>query len=299
VSVSAQSPQSTESATLQIQKLDVAHLPNAIRLHPKVISGGQPEGSLGFRELQQLGVKTVISVDGAQPDVTTAKQFGMRYVHLPHGYDGISNERVQHLAKAVQDLDGPIYIHCHHGKHRSPAAATAACIANGFVDPASSASILEFAGTSPNYQGLYAAVAAVKRVTPNELAALECDFPESAKLPPMAEAMVRLEHTHDRLKQFSSNGWQPLPKHPDLDAAHEALLLTEHFTEMLRLPENKKYPPSFQSLLIESETQGKELDKAIRAWKQAGSPLPAPKTIRESFDALNRNCVACHRAHRD
>src|SRR5687768_16523197 len=70
-----------------------APVPDQGRLHnghvvtAKVISGAQPEGEASFRALGELGVKTIISVDGAQPDVAGAKQFGMRYVHLPIGYD--------------------------------------------------------------------------------------------------------------------------------------------------------------------------------------------------------------------
>ena len=36
-----------------------------------------------------------------------AKKYGMRYVHLPHGYDGIPEERIAELAKAVRDLPQP------------------------------------------------------------------------------------------------------------------------------------------------------------------------------------------------
>ena len=50
----------------------------------------------------RLGVKTVISVDGAKPDVDLAKKHGMRYVHLPHGYDGVPDDRAKELAKAVR-----------------------------------------------------------------------------------------------------------------------------------------------------------------------------------------------------
>src|SRR5690349_14774854 len=50
------------------ERLPVAHLPNALRVHEKVISGGLPEGENGFRELAELGVQTIISVDGARPD---------------------------------------------------------------------------------------------------------------------------------------------------------------------------------------------------------------------------------------
>src|SRR5262245_15845815 len=111
-----QPPASGNGSTKQIvaapaQRIEVQHLPNAYRLHDRVISGGLPEGEAAFKELQALGIRTVISVDGAKPDVELARKFGMRYVHLPHGYDGIPKERAKELAKAVRDLDGPIYIH--------------------------------------------------------------------------------------------------------------------------------------------------------------------------------------------
>jgi protein tyrosine phosphatase (PTP) superfamily phosphohydrolase (DUF442 family) len=252
-----------DTTNFEIQRLAVSHLPNAIQIHPKVISGGLPDGELAFKELKQLGVKTIISVDGAQPDLVLAKQYGLRYVHLPHGYDGIAENRVKELAKAVLSLDGPIYIHCHHGKHRSPAAATAACITAGLINPSASKAILKLAGTSENYIGLFASVAKASKADQEELDAIRADFPESAKLPAMAEAMVAIEHTHDHLKQFSAASWKALPKHPDIDAAYEALLLTEHFAELLRLPIVAEHPDGFIRSLQESEIKSKELDASI------------------------------------
>ena len=37
-------------------KLVSQHLPNPVRLHPKVISGGLPEGDAAFQELADLGI---------------------------------------------------------------------------------------------------------------------------------------------------------------------------------------------------------------------------------------------------
>src|SRR5262249_7822843 len=97
-------------------------LHNVFRVSDKLYSGSVPEGELGFRTLQALGIRTVISVDGARPDAATARRFGLRYVHLPFGYDGCPTARALEIIRAVRDLPGPIYLHCHHGKHRSPAA---------------------------------------------------------------------------------------------------------------------------------------------------------------------------------
>ena len=278
-------------------KLNARHLPNAIQVHEKVISGGQPEGEQGFRELKELGVKTILSVDGAKPNIPLATQFGLRYVHLPHGYNGIEPERIAELAKAVRDLDGPIYIHCHHGKHRSPAAAAVACVSAGLIEPGSTRSILKIAGTSEHYRGLFESVEAAKRLPDNVLDSMPNEFPELAKLPPMAEAMVSLEHTYDHLKKLADSGWKPLASHPALDPAHEALLLREHFTEMLRMEDVTQREEGFRRLLIESESDAKLLENSIRQKNQALSHLN--NVASESFVRISTNCTNCHRQYRD
>ena len=89
-------------------RVEAGHLPNAICIHERIISGGLPDGEAAFEELKSLRVKTIISVDGAKPNLALAAKYGMRYVHLPHGYNGISDEHAVQLAKAVYNFDGPI-----------------------------------------------------------------------------------------------------------------------------------------------------------------------------------------------
>ena len=281
------------------QKLTLAHLPNAIQIHQKVISGGQPDGEEAFRELRELGVRTIISVDGAKPDLQLAKKYGMKYVHLPHSYDGIPDERAKQLAKAVRDLDGPIYIHCHHGRHRSPTAAAVACVAAGLIDQSVSLTVLKTAGTSENYRGLYQSAESARNLGDAILDAVESDFPEVTKLPPLAEAMVNLEHTQDRLKEIAAADWNSPPNYPDIDPTHEALLMKEHFTEMLRIDSVATEPGKFQEMLRDSETACGELEAALQHWKAAKLNPPIPETINAAFDRITKNCTACHRQFRD
>lgn len=282
----------------QVEKLSVEHLPNAYRIHPKVISGGLPDGDAGFAELKALGVKTVISVDGAKPDVEQAKKHGMRYVHLPHGYDGIPEARAKELAKAVRDLEGPVYIHCHHGKHRSPAAAVVACVSAGLIPPDGATSILHAAGTSPNYRGLYQSAESARTFEKKLLDELEAEFPAVAPIPPMAEAMIGIEHAHDHLKAFAMNDWRKLEKHPDLEPAHEALLLREHFTELMRTEAAQSESEGFQKLLAEGETAAQSLEDAVRAWQENETP-EAAASAKLALETVNKNCAACHKTYRD
>ena len=300
-SCSAQEETTSPAATRVAPfKLDTKHLPNAIQIHGRVVSGGQPDGEQGFRELKELGFKTILSVDGAKPDVAIARQFGMRYVHLPHGYNGIDPERVSELAKAVRDMDGPMYIHCHHGKHRSPAAAAVACISAGLIEPDSTCSILKLAGTSENYLGLFDVVESAHRIEESSLDAIQPEFLEFAKLPPMAVAMVELEHTYAQLNQFAQSHWKPLANHPALDPAHEALLLREQFTEMLRMDSVAQRTVAFRKLLMVSESDAKLLEETLRLKKQEQNAAPSVASIlSESFARISANCTNCHQQYRD
>ena len=280
-------------------KLNSAHLPNAIQIHEKVISGGQPDGEEAFQELQDLGIKTIISVDGAKPDLELAKKHGLRYVHLPHSYDGVPEQRGYELAKVVRDFDGPIYIHCHHGKHRSPAAAAVACVTAGLIEPAMAASILQLAGTNPNYRGLYESAQSARKLDAAMLDAIKADFPESAELTPMAEAMVHLEHTQDRVKMIAAAGWISPASRPEIIPAQEVLLLKEHFTELLRAESVGKEPEGFQAMLRESETAAADLEAALIQWSDSGAALPVPDALPASFEKIAKNCVACHTQYRD
>jgi len=281
------------------EKLNAPGLPNAYRLHPRVISGGEPAGEAAFVTLKNLGVRTVISVDGAQPQIELAKQHGLRYVHLPHGYDGVPDDRAKELAKAVRDLPGPIYIHCHHGKHRSPAAASVACVAAGLLAPQQALAVLTTAGTSENYRGLYQAAQSARRFDDKLLDELQAEFPESVKVPPIAGAMVQIEHTHDHLKSFAAAGWQPLFQQPDLEPAHEALLLKEHYRELARTDGALQQPAAFRQLLAESEQTAAALETLLLSWQKAGRQAPVPAPITTTFAAASQHCTTCHQKFRD
>ncbi len=222
-------------------------LDNAHRLTDKVLTGAEPHGEAAFQALKELGVKTLISVDGATPDVETARKFGLRYVHLPIGYDGVPVERGKELAKAITELEGPIYVHCHHGQHRGPAAAAVACVVANTLTNDEAVAAMKTLGTGENYLGLWASARAARPAAESELKNLAVEFRPVSPIPPLAEAMVKVDETFEHLSDFKKAGWKVLKDHPDLDAAHEALKLREIFFELARTDEHKQRPPTLRS----------------------------------------------------
>jgi hypothetical protein len=286
---------------VKLEKLAVQHLANAIRVHSRVISGGLPEGDEAFAELRSLGVRTVISVDGMGPDIATAKKYGLRYVHLPHGYDGIPAARIAELTAAVQTLPGPIYIHCHHGKHRSPAASAAACVGAGLIEPEDSLAVLKLAGTSPHYTGLFHDVAAMRRLPPAQKTSLK--FPETSPVPQLVSRMVQIEHWQAALtKAFKSPPAAATAKSTDPSQRENpvavALLLREQFTELLRDDSNKQRPTQYVQLLQESESAAQRLESFLAQdadLSNAAQRDEASKLLGE----VSSRCATCHKAYRD
>lgn len=272
-------------------------LPNFFKLSENIYSGGQPDGERGFQSLQRLGVKTIISVDGARPDVETARRYGLRYVHLPIGYDGCPRPRALEIARAVRDLPKPVYIHCHHGKHRGPAAAAIARIVVDGISHEQAIAEMKRAGTDPRYVGLYADVQNFRKPSRAELDRASNKFPSVTPVPPFQQAMVDIEHRHEALKQSQAEGWQPPKEHPDINPPHEALQLKEAFRELIRSSNVQKRPADFRQMMVDSEQSAAQLEQALR--RLVGGDAAATAAADQAFAAIERMCTACHVKYRN
>jgi hypothetical protein len=153
--------------------------------------------------------------------------------------------------------------------------------------------------TSENYRGLYQSARQAKRLDDRMLNDLKIEFREIALLPPLAEAMVAIEHAHDRVKAVAKFGWRTNSEFPDLEPAHEALILREHFTELLRAPEVEQRPLRFQDLVRESERACRELEAALREWKPKAADEAEPGRIDTTFARITASCATCHKEFRD
>jgi protein tyrosine phosphatase (PTP) superfamily phosphohydrolase (DUF442 family) len=272
---------------------DVGHMHNVHQITPTFLRGSQPEEESDFAELATLGVKVVVSVDGSKPYVDWAHKHGMRYVHVPMGYDGPSRAQEVLLYKAFTTLQGPFFVHCHHGKHRGPAACAIGLMVLDGWTPAQVVEELGRAGTARKYEGLYAFPAAFKKPTPEELAACPAEIPEVGPVPTFVDAMVHVDATWGRLGQVRAAGWKTPPDHPDVSPKHEATIYAEHFRELARLDDVTKAHELMLKFTKESEDGAWELAKILEA-----SPVDTAKAD-AAYTRLERSCTDCHKQFRD
>lgn len=258
----------------------ITGIENLRQVAPGLLCGSQPEGAAAFEELARRGVKVLISVDGATPDVEAAHKHGLRYVHIPIGYDKLKPQQRADLVEAVKTAGGPVFLHCHHGQHRGPAAAAYCGMAMGKLSAEEALDVLKIAGTRADYTGLWDAV---RKYEPPTLPA--GPLVESAKVEPLTGAMVRIDHH-----------WSGIEKQIKADSvadakefASETLLLAEEFRELPRTSPStdEKLNARMQVAILRAE----ELHKAAQK-----SDLPALKLASQK---VLQSCVDCHANHRD
>lgn len=282
-----------------VKAIESVHPYNIHQYTSKLISGSAPVDEESFQTLQDLGIKTIISVDGAKPKVDLAKKFGMRYIHIPVRYNGINEVQSYSLAKAVRDASGPTYMHCHLGKHRGPAAASLALVLLGEWDTVTAIKAMEATGTGKHYVGLYQTVSDAEALGDDVLDAFQVEFVETATVSSMVEAMAQMQATIDRLRLCKDNGWRTPPGHPDVNPAHEALQLREQFHEFLRTGAAKDKDLTFKNMTQHSETAAYSLENALNEWKPETVDEEPPKAISNMLNRVTRSCGSCHIIYRN
>lgn len=275
---------------LLLKKGDAVHAPhlhNLLHISTTIYTGGEPEREEAFAELAGLGIKTLVSVDGIRPNVEAAQRHELRYVHIPVGYDGIPRDAGQSLAQLVRSAEGPFFIHCHHGNHRGPAAAAIACIAAGETDGRQALRILELAGTSKDYPGLWRDV---EHYSPPPSGAVLPALVSVAEVGSLAAAMAKVDRANDLLKLSAAERWAALPDQPDVSPAQNALLVKEAFVEAGRNLSGN-YDQPFRDWLKEAAVVAGQLESALRTSDNDAASA--------HFQRLGQSCKKCHARYRN
>ncbi|MEK6702203.1 MAG: hypothetical protein AABZ53_08065 [Planctomycetota bacterium] len=274
---------------------DFAGVHNVVAYHEGYYSGGAPEGAAGFDTLAAMGVKTIISVDGAEPEVGEARARGIRYIHLPIGYNGFDEQRKLELVRATRDAmgEGPVYIHCHHGKHRSAGAAATVAASLGWMTPDAAKDRMKVSGTSAGYKGLYACAASADVLGANVIDAVPADFPEVAQPAGFVKAMIELDEINERLKAIEKAGWTTPKEHPDLVPVAEAGRMADLLRFLSEGDRAQSKVADFGARLKADGAHVQKLEDMLLAGETDGRKLSAQLAI------VAASCKDCHAKYRD
>lgn len=274
---------------------DYPGIHNAVAYHKNFVSGSAPEGDAGFDTLRAMGVKTIISVDGAVPHVNQATSRGMRYIHLPIGYNGFDEERKLQLVRATRDamLAGPVYIHCHHGQHRSAGAAAAIAASLGWETPEQGVARMRISGTAPNYTGLYACASAATVIAMATIDRVPADFPSTWKPNGYVKGMVEIDEVFERLKVIEKAGWITPREHPDLVPVAEAGRLADLYRVLHDSEYVQRKPAGLAELMQKSHAEAQALEDLLGVEK-----VDAGKATGQ-FKLVGASCKDCHTKYRD
>lgn len=252
----------------------VSVLENRIQIHPQLMSGAAPVGEKAFAELAELGVKVVVSVDGQRPEIELARKHGLRYIHIPIGYDGVHDDACKAAAALTKQIKVPMYVHCHHGKHRGPAMAAVIAQSAGWLDRKQAIELLKRAGTGSQYAGLWRDVDGFQ---PQPISAELPKLVEVAEISTLASHMVDTSLQYEvLLDAMKTNDWK----------VSDVRLLQEALRESHRVCNEEMRPWMHDSVRLvhamESQVERKDFQE-----------------LRESMARLKQACNQCHERYRN
>lgn len=283
---------------------DTAKAPSVERLHDseignliavdglrRVLSGAAPQSASDFAELKARGVGLLVCVDGTIPNEVLAKEHGISVVHLPLGYDEVSNHVAVALGRLIHQADSKVFIHCHHGRHRGPAAAMAGCITAGLREPTDTDPVLSAAGTAKRYQGLYASVRSLKPLSTSSLDRPPSGISSAVQPAPLVDIMLKLSASMAKIDQFVATGLdrpgESKENSDDDSLLRESVQLEELLRELGR-------DVAWSSLTGDAIASAGRLRELVE-----NKQNPAPEQLSRHLRDLRNRCDACHKTHRD
>lgn len=262
-------------AAWAVAACSLAEPPNLRRAAEGVYVGGVPTGGADWESLAGLGVRTVVGVDGLPPNTQAARRHGMRVIHVPIGYGEIDADASAQLARVGVESERPLYVYCHHGRHRGPAAAALICRAAGLFNSPAARQLLEEAGTDPKYVGLWRSVVDFQ---PPAQDAIVPPLSEASPVPPLRRAMSQLDDAWDRAQAA-----------PDPATRDEAIVLANE-----ALKESRRAAEA-QGAIAEMIVRFDDSLADLRAVASASTAAEFHRAAAEVTTA----CVVCHTRHRD
>jgi protein tyrosine phosphatase (PTP) superfamily phosphohydrolase (DUF442 family) len=262
-----------------------------LALEGGIYTGAAPADAAAFAALAALGVNTVVCVDSVQPDIELAAEYGLSYIHIPVDYDEINEHALLSIKRMIVERPEDVfYVHCHHGKHRGPAVAAIAWRQRSGCSSDSGLKVLELAGTSKAYPGLWSAVSNWQ--DPNAPKAQWPTLHAVAQIESFAGGMAKLDRNWDHIKLLHKNNWQVPSSHPDLVVVNEARQTRDLLSGCAEgIPAELAGDINFEKRINQSVALADDMYQALVHKKS--------EAVEDSYKELKSSCVYCHRKYRN
>ena len=97
-------------------------LPNLFRVGPVLYRAAQPTAE-GFRNLREMGVKTVVNLRSMHGDAELIEGTGLKEVRIRSNAASLGEDEIVRFLRAATDpANQPVLVHCAHGADRTGAA---------------------------------------------------------------------------------------------------------------------------------------------------------------------------------
>lgn len=91
---------------------------NMYKVSDRLYRSAQPD-ALGMKNIEELGIKTVISLRSGQKDIELAKRTNLKLIHVSmRAWNPQYNDAVT-VMRLLNESTAPILIHCYHGADRT------------------------------------------------------------------------------------------------------------------------------------------------------------------------------------
>jgi protein tyrosine phosphatase (PTP) superfamily phosphohydrolase (DUF442 family) len=115
----AEAPAKPAAGRAWAKKIEKPGLPNLHQAAPGLYRGAQPTAE-GMRELEKMGVKTVIDLRMLHSDRDEIGRAKLAYVQIPMTTLCPSEDDMVRFLRIVGDKNrGPVFVHCQHGADRT------------------------------------------------------------------------------------------------------------------------------------------------------------------------------------
>lgn len=101
------------------ERIDNPHLQNFHKVSDNIYRGAQPSPR-GMRELERMGIRTIINLRNWHSDRAALKGTSLRYEHIPMSAAWPRDKDVIRFIQIVSKREnGPFFVHCQHGSDRT------------------------------------------------------------------------------------------------------------------------------------------------------------------------------------